>query len=83
MISAEKVISNKVVELIKIYHFYFGHFFIGESSSNIIHKIYISLLEFMKLREMYSIGHLKKTKKVATKGIRTRDAESGKFWLHH
>jgi hypothetical protein len=34
----------KVVELIKSYNFYFDHFFIRQSSSNIVHKIYISLL---------------------------------------
>jgi hypothetical protein len=28
MILFEKIINNKVVELIKIYNFYFGHFFI-------------------------------------------------------
>ena len=44
MVLAEKVINNKVVELIKIYNFYFGHFFIRENDSNIVHKIYISLL---------------------------------------
>jgi hypothetical protein len=44
MISVEKVINIKVVELIKIYNFYFGHFFIRQSGNNIIHKIYISLL---------------------------------------
>jgi hypothetical protein len=33
MISAEKVTNNKVVELIKIYNFYFGHFFIRQSDS--------------------------------------------------
>jgi hypothetical protein len=31
----------KVVELIKIYNFYFGHFSIWQSDSNIVHKFYI------------------------------------------
>jgi hypothetical protein len=44
MISAEKVMNIKVVEPTKIYNFYFGHFFIWQSGSNIVHKIYISLL---------------------------------------
>jgi hypothetical protein len=44
MVSDENVINNKVVELIEIYNFYFSHFFIRESGSNIVHKIYISLL---------------------------------------
>jgi hypothetical protein len=33
MISAKKVMNIKVVELIKIYNFYFGHFFISQSVS--------------------------------------------------
>ena len=33
MISAEEVMNIKVVELIKIYNFYFGHFFIRQSGS--------------------------------------------------
>jgi hypothetical protein len=33
MISIEEVINIKVVELIKIYNFYFGHFFIRRSGS--------------------------------------------------
>ena len=45
--------NNKVVELIMIYNIYFGHFFIRESGSNIVHKIYISLLYFMKPYERY------------------------------
>jgi hypothetical protein len=49
MISAEKLMNIKVVQLIKIYNFYFGYLFIRQSDSNIIHKFYISLLEFMKL----------------------------------
>jgi hypothetical protein len=42
MISDEKVMNIKVVELIKIYTFYFGHLFIQWNDSNIVHKIYIS-----------------------------------------
>jgi hypothetical protein len=59
MISAEKVMNIKVVELIKIYNFYFDHFFIQQSGSNIAHKIYISLqwfhnykVAFGRVREM-------------------------------
>ena len=44
MISTEKIMNIKVVVLIKIYNFCFGHFFIRQSGSNIVHKIYISLL---------------------------------------
>jgi hypothetical protein len=39
MILAEEVKNIKVTELIKIYYFYFGHFFIQQSDSNIVHKI--------------------------------------------
>ena len=53
MISAEKIINIKVVELINIYSFYFGHLFIQQSDSNIVNKIYISLLSFMKPYERY------------------------------
>ena len=42
MISAKKLMNIKVVELIKIYNFYFGHLFIRDCGSNIVHKIYIS-----------------------------------------
>ena len=45
MISAEKVMNIKVVEIIKIYNFYFGHFFIRQSGSSIVLKIYIYVLE--------------------------------------
>jgi hypothetical protein len=41
MISAEKVINNKAVELIKMYNFYFDHFFIWQSDINIVHNFYI------------------------------------------
>jgi hypothetical protein len=44
MISAKKVMNIKVIELIKIYNFYFDYLFIQQSDSNIVHKIYISLL---------------------------------------
>jgi hypothetical protein len=37
MISVEKVMNIKVVEIIKIYNFYFGHFFIRQSDNNIVH----------------------------------------------
>jgi len=55
MTSAEKVINIKVVELIKIYNFYFGHLFIRQNDSNIVHKSYISLVwfRFMKPYERY------------------------------
>jgi len=33
----------KVVELNKIYNFYFGHFFIRQIDSNVAHKIYICI----------------------------------------
>jgi hypothetical protein len=44
MILAKKIMNIKVVELIKIYNFYFGHLFIQQSDNNIVYKIYISLL---------------------------------------
>ena len=50
MIPAEKVINIKVVQLIKIYNSYFCHLFIRQSDSNIVHKFYISLSKFHKLR---------------------------------
>jgi hypothetical protein len=43
----------KVVELIKAYNFYFNHFFIRQSDSNIFHKTYISLIYFTKPYERY------------------------------
>jgi hypothetical protein len=39
MISAKEVMNIKVVELIMIYNFYFGHFFIGQNVVNIIYKM--------------------------------------------
>ena len=50
MIPAEKVINIKVVQLIKIYNSYFDHLFIRQSDSDIVHKFYISLSKFHKLR---------------------------------
>ena len=55
MVSAEKVSNNKVIELIKIYNFYFGHFFIRESGSNTVHKIYISLIVYETIWEICKI----------------------------
>ena len=43
MISNENVINNKVVEIIKIYNFYFGHFFIRLCLNN-------SKFEFQNMR---------------------------------
>jgi hypothetical protein len=53
MISSEKAMNIKVVELIKIYNFYFGYLFIRQSDSNIVHKIYVSLLQFLKPYKRY------------------------------
>jgi hypothetical protein len=44
MILAEKFINTKVVELIKIYNFYFGNFFIRQSISIHVSQIDISLM---------------------------------------
>jgi hypothetical protein len=44
MILIEKLMNIKVEGLIKIYNFCFGHFFVLQSDSNIVHKIYISPL---------------------------------------
>ena len=43
MISNENVINNKVVEIIKIYNIYFGHFFIRLCLNN-------SKFEFQNMR---------------------------------
>jgi hypothetical protein len=51
MISPEKIMNLKVIELIKIYNFYSGHFFIRQSGSKIVHKIYISIREICKICE--------------------------------
>jgi len=55
MIPAGKVINIKVVQLIKIYNSYFDHLFIRQSDSNIVHKFYISLSKFHKLRQRVEI----------------------------
>jgi len=44
MISCEKVINKKVIEVIKTYNYYFVHFSIRQSDTNIVHKFYISLV---------------------------------------
>ena len=44
MISAEKVINIKVIELINIYNFYFGYFFIWQSVSKHCSQIHRSLI---------------------------------------
>jgi hypothetical protein len=51
MILAEKVMNTKVEQLIKIYNFYIGHFFIWQSDNNIVHKCYTSFIRFHKLYE--------------------------------
>ena len=43
MIPAEKVINNKVVQLIDIYNFYFDYFFIQQSGSIHCSQIHKSL----------------------------------------
>jgi hypothetical protein len=47
MTSVEKVMNIKVVKLIKIYNFYFGHCFIQQSGSNIVHKLTYLLYIFI------------------------------------
>jgi hypothetical protein len=55
MISAKKLMNIKVVELIKIYNFYFGHLFIRQNDNNIVNKFYISLIVwYVNLWTMYS-----------------------------
>jgi hypothetical protein len=50
----EFVVENtKVVQLIEIYNFYIGHFFILQSGNNIVHKCYTSLIWFYKLYVTY------------------------------
>jgi hypothetical protein len=51
MIPAGQVINIKVVQLIKIYNSYFDYLFIRQIDSNIVHKFYISLSKFHKLRQ--------------------------------
>ena len=55
MNSNEKLFDYKVVQLLKIYKVYFGHFFIGQSDNNVVYKIYISHISFMKVEEIYKI----------------------------
>ena len=43
MIPRKKVITNKVVQLTKIYNFYFSYFFIWQSSSIYYSQIHKSL----------------------------------------
>jgi hypothetical protein len=47
MISAEEVMNIKVVELFKIYNFYFGHFFIRQSGSKHYSQMSYLLYSFM------------------------------------
>ena len=49
MISNKKVINNKVVELIKIYYFCFGYFFIRQSVSKTLFTNDISLLNYIRV----------------------------------
>jgi hypothetical protein len=49
MILAAKDINNKVVELIKVYNFYFDHFFIRQSDSLLCSSIH----KFVDLDEFY------------------------------
>ena len=44
MISDENIMNTEVVELIKIYNFYFGYFFIWQSISKYCSQIDISLI---------------------------------------
>jgi hypothetical protein len=39
IVSTRKVMT-KVEQLIKVYNFYIGHFFIRQSGNNIVHKYY-------------------------------------------
>ena len=43
IISAEKVMNIKVIELVKMYNFYFGHFFIRQSGSKHCSQIHKTL----------------------------------------
>ena len=51
MISTRKVMNIKVVELITIYNFYFGHYFIWQSISKHCLQIHISLIVSWTIRE--------------------------------
>jgi hypothetical protein len=48
MVLTRKVMNIKVEQLIKVYNFYIGHFFIRQSGNNIVHKYYTSLIRFHK-----------------------------------
>jgi hypothetical protein len=61
MISAEKVTNIKVVELIKIYNFYFDHFFIRQSDSNIVRKFYISYSSINYKRDVKFVNNVTTT----------------------
>ena len=53
MISNGNMVNNKVDPLIRIYNFYFVHFFIRQSDSTNVYKIDISVLIFInQMREM-------------------------------
>ena len=51
MISTIKVVNIKVVELITIYNFYFGHFFMWQSISKHYSQIHIWLIVSWTIRE--------------------------------
>ena len=51
MISTIKVVNIKVVELITIYNFYFGHFFMWQSISKHCSQIHIWLIVSWTIRE--------------------------------
>jgi len=54
MISAEKFINIKVVELIKIYNFYFDHCFVPQSGSKIVYKLtYLSYSSINYVRDLW------------------------------
>jgi hypothetical protein len=55
MILFEKFMNIQVVQLIKIYNFYFSYFFIRQSHCNIDHKFYISLTVYETLIERCKI----------------------------
>jgi hypothetical protein len=51
----------KVKELIKIYNFYIGYFFIWQSGTNIVYKIYISTREIYNICEQYYYHYIRWT----------------------
>ena len=54
MISAEEVMNIKVVELIKIYNFHFGHFFIWQSDTKYCSQMTYLLYSFINYtRDMF------------------------------